>query len=325
MLQDILQNNIDAEFIVYVGIVVGVLLAFEGLRQMLAGRGSKDEARSRRMRMIQKGATTEEILAILKPEDKETFASRMPLVGDLPKVLRQAGVSISSGAFLTTCFAAFVAIAVLFSQLTHPLGAILFAFVLCMIVPIMAVRLQRTQRVNELVKQLPDALEMMARGLKVGHPLNASLASVANEMNDPIATEFGIIVDQVSFGDDLTDAFNEFADRLNQEDIHYLSTAVAIQHGTGGDLARILNTLAKVIRDRLTMRRKIKAISAEGRMSASILSVVPVIIFVGLNVMAPAYYGDIADEPLAGPLVFIVATLVILNAIILRKLVTFRF
>ncbi len=325
MLQDILRNNIDAEFIVYVGIVVGVLLAFEGLRQMIASRGSKDEARSRRMRMIQKGATTEEILAILKPDDKQTFASRLPLVGDLPKVLRQADVAMSSGAFLTTCFAGFVAVAVLFSQVTNPFGAIVFAFVLCLIVPIMAVRLQRTQRVNDLVRQLPDALEMMARGLKVGHPLNASLASVANEMNDPIATEFGIIVDQVSFGDDLTDAFNEFADRLNQEDVHYLSTAVAIQHGTGGDLARILNTLAKVIRDRSTMRRKIKAISAEGRLSAAILSVVPVIIFVGLNVMSPKYYGDIADEPLAGPLVFIVATLVILNAIILRKLVTFRF
>ena len=325
MLQELFQNNIDAEFIVYAGIVVGVLLAFEGLRQMLVGRGDKEEARSRRMQMIQKGATTEEILALLKPDEKTTWVNRLPLVGDLPRVLRQAGISMSSGAFLTTCFAGFVAVAVLFSQLTNPFGATVFAFVLCIIVPIAAVRLQRTQRINELVSQLPDALEMMARGLKVGHPLNASLASVANEMNDPIATEFGIVVDQVSFGDDLTDAFNEFADRLNQEDVHYLSTAIAIQHGTGGDLARILNTLAKVIRDRMTMRHKIKAISAEGRLSAAILSVVPVIIFVGLNVMSPRYYGDIAEEPLAGPLVFIVATLVILNAIILRKLVTFRF
>ena len=325
MLRDIILNNVDPQFFVYVGIVVGVLLAFEGLRQMLLGRAPKEEARSRRMRMIQKGATTEQILAILKPDEKQTFASRLPLVGDLPKVLRQAGVSMSSGAFLTTCFAGFVAVAVLFSQLTSVINAVIFGFLVCMLVPVIAVRLQRTQRVNELVKQLPDALEMMARGLKVGHPLNASLASVANEMPDPIATEFGIVVDQVSFGDDLTDAFNEFADRLNQEDVHYLATAIAIQHGTGGDLARILSVLAKVIRDRLTMRRKIKATSAEGRMSASILSIVPVIIFVGLNVMSPRYYGDIADEPMAGPLVFTVCFLVLLNAVILRKLVTFRF
>ncbi|WP_413719759.1 type II secretion system F family protein [Silicimonas sp. MF1-12-2] len=324
MFQEILQQ-IDLQFAVYVGAVVGGLLILEGLRQLVSRRGRTEDIRSRRMKMISKGATTEEILAILKPEEKRTFMNRLPLVGDLPRVLRQAGITMSSGAFLTTCFAGFVAVVVIFSQLMVLPTAVLVAFILCFFVPIMAVRLQRTQRVNDLIRQLPDALDMMARGLKVGHPLNASLAAVANEMPDPIGTEFGIVVDQVSYGDDLTDAFNEFADRINEEDLQYLATAIAIQHGTGGDLARILSVLSKVIRDRLTMRRKIKAISAEGRLSAAILSVVPVIIFVGLNVMSPAYYGDIADEPGAKPLVFIVVTLVLVNAVILRKLVTFRF
>ena len=232
---------------------------------------------------------------------------------------------MSSGAFLTTCFAGFVLATLVFSQLGNPILAAIAAFVLCMVLPIIAVRLQRTQRINELVRQLPDALDMMARGLKVGHPLQTSLASVANEMPDPIGTEFGLVVDQVSFGDELVDAFNEFADRLNQEDIHYLSTAIAIQHGTGGDLARVLTVLSRVIRERLTMRRKVKAVSAEGRLSAAILSVVPVIIFVGLNVMSPSYYGDIADEPLAKPLVVSVVGLVILNAFILRRLVAIRY
>ncbi|MEO0918173.1 MAG: type II secretion system F family protein, partial [Pseudomonadota bacterium] len=254
-----------------------------------------------------------------------SFASRLPLVGDLPQVLLQAGVTMSSGAFLTTSFAGFLIAFFVFAQLAHPLVAALAAFFLCMVVPILAVRLQRTQRINELVRQLPDALDMMARGLKVGHPLQASLASVANEMPDPIGTEFGLVVDQVSFGDDLVDAFHEFADRLDQEDVHYLSTAIAIQHGTGGDLARVLSVLAKVIRERLTMRRKVMAVSAEGRLSAAILSVVPVIIFVGLNTMSPSYYGDIAEEPLARPLVFAVIGLVILNAVILRRLVTVRY
>ena len=324
MLQELL-NLVDAQIMVYVGVMVGLLLVVEGLRQAFSREGRRDEARSLRMRMINKGKTTEEILEILKPKENRSFMNRLPLVGDLPLVLRQAGITMSSGAFLTTCFAGFLAVAGIFSQLTAIPNAVIFGFVLCFFVPIMAVRLQRTQRINHLVKQLPDALDMMSRGLKVGHPLNATLAAVANEMPDPIATEFGVVVDQVSFGDDLTDAFNEFADRIDQEDVHYLATAIAIQHGTGGDLARILSVLSKVIRDRLTMRRKIKAVSAEGRMSASILSVVPVIIFVGLNIMSPKYYGDIADEPMAKPLVFIVIFLVLLNAVILRKLVTFRF
>ncbi|MEM6539463.1 MAG: type II secretion system F family protein [Pseudomonadota bacterium] len=320
-----LAANFSAQLVVYVGIIVGVLLAFEGVRQFFSSRGRREEARSRRLQMIAKGATTEEILAILKPEEKQSFASRLPLVGDLPKVLLQAGVAMSSGAFLTTCFAGFVIATTVFAQLVDIPFAVAAAFLLCMVVPILAVRLQRTQRINQLVRQLPDALDMMARGLKVGHPLQTSLSSVANEMPDPIGTEFGLVVDQVAFGDDLVDAFNEFADRLNQEDVHYLATAIAIQHGTGGDLARVLSVLSRVIRERLTMRRKVHAVSAEGRLSAAILSVVPVVIFVGLNVMSPSYYGDIADEPLAKPLISVVVGLVILNALILRRLVAFRF
>lgn len=319
-----LITNFSAQMILYIGMAVGVLLAFEGVRQFFSSRGRREEARSRRLQMISKGASTEEILAILKPEEKQSAASRLPLVGDLPKVLLQAGITMSSGAFLTTCFAGFVIAAGVFAQLVDLFAAVFFAFILCMVVPILAVRLQRTQRINELVRQLPDALDMMARGLKVGHPLQTSLATVANEMPDPIGTEFGLVVDQVAFGDELVEAFNEFADRLNQEDVHYLATAIAIQHGTGGDLARVLGVLSKVIRERLTMRRKVSAISAEGRLSAAILSVVPVVIFVGLNVMSPSYYGDISEEALAKPLISVVVGLVILNALILRRLVAFR-
>ncbi|MGR3512762.1 MAG: type II secretion system F family protein [Paracoccaceae bacterium] len=324
-LPDWLIGNLNAQLILYVGVVVGVLLVFEGLRQAFSNRTRREEARSRRLQMIAKGASTEEILAILKPEEKQSIAARLPLVGDLPRVLLQAGITLSSGAFLTTCFAGFVVAFLVFVQLANPIVAAIAAFFLCMVVPILAVRLQRTQRINDLVRQLPDALDMMARGLKVGHPLQTSLSSVANEMPDPIGTEFGLVVDQVAFGDDLVDAFNEFADRLNQEDLHYLATAIAIQHGTGGDLSRVLSVLSRVIRERLTMRRKVKAVSAEGRLSAAILSVVPVIIFVGLNVMSPSYYGDIADEPLAKPLVFVVIGLVVLNALILRRLVAVRY
>lgn len=324
MLQELL-NSVDTQFVVYVAAFVGLLLAFEGVRQLLSKRGRQDEVRSKRMKLIAKGASTAELLEILKPEPKRSFWNSFPLVGDLPIVLRQAGITMSSGAFLTTSFAGFVACSVIFTQLIGVFWAVLSAFLLCIFMPVMAVRLQRTQRINELVRQLPDALELMARGLKVGHPLNTTLQSVANEMADPVATEFGVVVDQVAFGDDLADAFNEFADRIDQEDVQYLATAISIQHGTGGDLASILQTLARVIRDRMNMRKKIKAISSEGRLSAAILSVVPVIIFIGMNLMAPDYFGDVADEPLARPLALIVVTLIAINALTLRKLVNFRF
>jgi len=185
--------------------------------------------------------------------------------------------------------------------------------------------MKRNERMNLLVKQMPDALDLMARGLKVGHPLNTSLSSVANEMADPIGSEFGIVVDQVSFGDDLMDAFRDFALRIDQEDVHYLSTAIAIQHGTGGDLARVLNVLSRTIRDRLNMRKKITALTAEGRLTAAFLSFIPVMIFVAMQFLTPSYYGSIADEPEAIPLGIAIIALTIMNGLVLRRLVNFRF
>jgi tight adherence protein B len=104
-----------------------------------------------------------------------------------------------------------------------------------------------------------------------------------------------------------------------------LAVAVGIQHGTGGNLGRILSTLAKVIRGRSTMRRRIGAISSEGRMSAIILSCLPIFIAAFTTISAPSYYGDVADDPMFLPIAIIVVALVVFNAIIMRKLVTFRF
>lgn len=320
-----LIGQVDFRFVTYVGAVLGVLLVFEGLRQLLSRSANVEEAKSRRMRLIQKGATTEEILKILKPAEKRSFVERLPFVGDLPVVLRQGGITMAPGAFLVTCFAAAVAIFVIGMQFMAPLNALALGFIVGLFLPILQVRMKRAERMNALVKQLPDALDLMARGLKVGHPLNTTLAAVANDMPDPVGSEFGIVVDQVSFGDNLTEAFRDFSARIDQEDVHYLATAIAIQHGTGGDLARVLNVLSRTIRDRLNMRKKIKALTAEGRLTAAFLSFIPVLIFVAMQILTPSYYGSIANEPEAVPLGIAIVTLSVLNALILRKLVNFRF
>lgn len=318
-------EQVDLQFVIYLAAFLGALLVLEGVRQLFSKRLGARDAKSRRMQLIAKGATTEQILKILKPSIKRSFVERLPFVGDLPTVLRQAGIAMAAGAFLVTCFAAAVAIFVVGAQFMNPLNAAALGFVVGLILPILQVRLKRNERLNSLVKQLPDALDLMARGLKVGHPLNTSLTSVANEMPDPVGSEFGIVVDQVSFGDELSEAFRDFADRIDQEDVHYMSTAIAIQHGTGGDLSRVLNVLSRTIRDRLNMRKKIKALSAEGRLTAAFLSFIPVLIFIAMQILTPSYYGSIANEPEAIPLGIAIITLTVLNALAMRKLVNFRF
>jgi len=180
-------------------------------------------------------------------------------------------------------------------------------------------------RVEKLTKQLPDALEMMARGLRVGHPLNVTLRRVARDMPDPIGSEFGLVEDRARHGVDLVTAFKEFADRVDCEDIHYLSVCVGIQNGTGGNLVRVLSVLSQVVRGRLTMRKKIQAISSEGRLSGLILTAMPFIIVGSIYASTPSFFMDVKDHPAFMPVAALVLGLIVLQGFILHRLTNFDF
>lgn len=316
--------GIDPYYLAFVGIFIGALLAFEGFRQFVS-RGGDEKARSRRMRMIEAGATSAEVLQLLKPPQGSGWTGRLPFISDLPLRLSKAGIALRPELFVLLCLGGGAVLYFLAYRFAGPIAAPAAAFVGGLLVPIAVVESARRKRTDKLISQLPDALDLMSRGLRVGHPLNATIASVANEMPDPIGTEFGIMVDQISYGDEIVTAFRELADRTGEEDLHYLAVSVGIQHGTGGNLARLLTVLAKVIRDRATMRRKIKAISAEGRGSMWILSSLPPLIFGMVNIMTPSFYGGIEDDPLYTPIMIAIVVLVVANFLALRKLVNFKF
>ncbi|MCV2867991.1 type II secretion system F family protein [Defluviimonas sp. WL0002] len=317
-------DSFELEALVYIGIFIGVLITYEGIRQLLSRSETKGAARSRRMRMIASGATTEEMLRLLRPSVDRWALARLPLIGNLPVVLRQAGLTINPAVVLSGSLAATIVLAVAAAPFIGALPAAAIALTVSLVTPIVIFRALRNKRMEAMVAQLPDALDLMARGLRVGHPINATIASVANEMSDPIATEFGVVLDQVSYGDDLPDAFSEFADRIDQEDVRYLAISIAIQHGTGSDLARVLNTLSTVIRARMAMRRRIQAISAEGRLTSVFLSALPVFIVLFTQFTSPNYYMGVIDDPLFQPFAIIVGTLVVVNYLVLRRLVDFR-
>lgn len=322
-MEGLIQNQ-DLVYLIYIGLALGVFLVFTGLAQALSRTENTSEARSRRMRMINKGATTAEVLALLKPDPKGGPLSGLPFLGDLPGTLRRAGLAISPSTFLLICAALAGALFAVAFGFLGPLPAALVALAGGVVAPMIFVQMRRKQRSEALIRQLPDTLDLLARGLRVGHPLNATINSVAREMPDPIGTEFGLIFDQVSYGDDLVDAFAEFAERVDVEDVHYLSASIGIQHGTGGDLARVIEMLAKVVRGRIAMRQKIHAISSEGRLSATILSLLPLGMFMAISTLAPSYYRDVADDPAFLPLAITVVALIATNYLVLKRLVNFR-
>ncbi|WP_051927408.1 type II secretion system F family protein [Ruegeria halocynthiae] len=320
---DLQPNTLN--ILIYISIFIGILLAYEGLQQLLLRRETHGETRNRRMKMIQEGASTDTVLQLLRDPAMLAAGERPGLVARFRRLLVQAGFTINP---IWVVFAAALLAAVIFvavSRVLAPELALVLSGVLAMVLPLMVLIAMKAARSNKLTKQLPDALDLMARGLKVGHPVAVTVGNVATDLPDPIGSEFGIIQDQINYGDDVATAFQDFAKRVGTEDANYLAVSIGIQHGTGGNLARVLGILSQVIRDRQIMQKKIKAISAEGRLSGSILTILPIIIGLSIEISTPSFYGDVRSDPLFPFFAYVIIGLMVAQGLILRQLVKFKF
>ena len=182
----------------------------------------------------------------------------------------------------------------------------------------------RSRRQKRFAAQFPDALDMIVRSLRAGHPTPIALTMVAREMPDPIGSEFGIVVDEITYGADLETALRNLNVRVGQDDLPLFVTAVAIQGSTGGNLGEILENLSSVIRMRFKMRRKIRALAAEGRASALILSSLPIAMFMIMPVVAPNFYASVWDIPLTKQALFAAGAWMGIGNLIMYRLVNFK-
>jgi len=191
-------------------------------------------------------------------------------------------------------------------------------------IPYLIVRTLRSRRQKAFGAQFPDALDMIVRSLRAGHPTPIALTMVAREMQDPIGSEFGIVVDEITYGADLETALRNLNVRIGQDDLPLFVTAVAIQGSTGGNLGEILDNLSAVIRMRFKMRRKIRALAAEGRASALILSSLPIVMFLIIQLVSPNFYASVWDIPLTKQALIAAGVWMGVGNLILYRLVNFK-
>ncbi|WP_244845874.1 type II secretion system F family protein [Mesorhizobium sp. L-8-3] len=191
--------------------------------------------------------------------------------------------------------------------------------------PLLVLRRARNRRIARFARQLPDALDMIVRSLRAGHPTSVAIALVAREMPDPLGTEFGIASDEITFGISLEQAVRKLSERVGYEELHLLSVSLSIQAKTGGNLTEILSNLSAVLRERQKIRLKIRALSAEGRWSAILISAFPLIMFGILLLIAPSYYGDVWNDRLVTPVFTIFGLWAALGDYIMYRMVNFDF
>ena len=314
--------------IIYGLIFISVYLMLGGLYFLAFGKQIRQEKQvNRRLSLLQEGRDTEEVLSILRTErENAQRSSSLPIIGNLLEKARHANIVISPQSLIMvivlTCM-------VTYFMLTLFTSAELIIRVVVSVTAGYAtvflwLRNKARARISLFEEQLPDALDLMVRSLRVGHPINAAIAIVAREMPDPLGTEFGLIADEATYGMTVTDALQRMSERVPVHDLRFLSIAVNIQSTSGGNLAEILDGLAKVIRARFKLFRKVKAITAEARWSGWFLSIFPVVALLLVQVVEPQYYDRVADHPLFLPGAIITFVLLVVNVIFMRILVDIK-
>lgn len=180
------------------------------------------------------------------------------------------------------------------------------------------------KRVRAIEEQLADAIDLLVRSLRVGHPFGAAVSAAAEQIPDPLGTELQLIADEIAYGRDAADAISEFAEKVCLQDLRFLSVAVAIQQKSGGNLAEILEGLSKVVRARFKLFRRVRAITAEAKWSGTFLSGFPVAAMVMILLIKPDYYDNVRETAFFVPLASIVFLLLLCNILYMRRLTNLK-
>lgn len=262
---------------------------------------------NRRLESLYSGEMVEKVEASLKrhvEERGETLLAR--ILNRLESKLVQAGMELSAERLLlfmgigTGGIAVVLPIMLGFADMLHSYKAILlvliFAISVGVVAPLLWIDRKATKRIKKFEAQFPVALDIFVRGLRAGHPVTGALELLVEEMPDPIGAEFALVVSEISYGYDLRDALTNLANRVQTSDIQMFSVCVAIQAETGGNLADVLEGLSNVIRERQSMVLKVRALASEGKMTAIVLSVLPIGTFLFVFSTQPAFYLDVLDD-----------------------------
>jgi tight adherence protein B len=322
--------------LIYVLAFIAVVLAVQTLASVVFANRDKNKRVNRRLTMLESGMSHEAVYASLLRQSASAFSATRfaSMEKRIANYIRQASLTISVQYFLLL-----VALAAgglwLFSLLALRsaggsviMNAIVSFIAACAIAIAGAwlfVSSRREKRRRLIDEQLPLSLDIVNRALRAGHPVISAVQLAGQEMGDPLGTEFGLIVDETTYGLEFKDALYNFANRTGSRDAAFFAVSVAIQSQTGGNLAEILEGLASVVRGRNTLAKRVKALASEGKASATLLSILPFFLVGFFLLVQPAFYTSKFSDPVFWPVVAGVLLLYFIGLLMLRRIVNFKY
>lgn len=332
------MNATSIRAVILVCIFGAVVLAVEVAVRWFASNRAGAQAVNLRLKMIGRGRTHGETMNLLRRARSAIPQGLPPLIDGwarkLERMLIQAQVTMDTSRLMLIVLVAPITIffgLTLFMAASHMaigFGRILisavFAFAIGAALPLMVLNSKATRNRKKIQDQFPVALDVFVRGLRAGHPIAAALDLLTVEMPDPIGSQFGLVVDEVTYGAELRDALQSMADRWDLDDMRMFVVSLSVQTETGGNLAEILENLSKIIRERQSMMLKVRALSSEGRMTAIILTVLPIFTFVMLFLLNPSFFLDVAGDPWFIPGFGCLIVLYLIGYFTIRKMVDLK-
>ena len=320
--------TISAEPIIYGLIFLACIVLVNGIYLVAFGKSINFNNKvNRRLELLEKGGNREEVLEQLRKEMTQHMKSQsIPLYSLLATKAQKANIAFTPTQLImimvVLCGVAFMGLTV-GTATSLPIRAAV-SVVMGVGGVFFWVNNKAKKRIAMIEEQLPDAVERMVRSLRVGHPFSSAVVIVAKEIPDPLGSEMGVISDEAAYGRDMGDTLKQMAERMDMQDMRFLAVAVTIQQQSGGNLAEILAGLAKVIRARFRLFRRVAAITAEAKWSGNLLSVFPLLALAGINIIKPDYFDDVMESPLFIPACFVVAIFLVLNIVVMRALVDIK-
>ena len=319
---------ISAAPLIYIAIFASVIFVVQGIYLVVFGKSISQNGKvNRRLELLEKGGNREQVLEQLRKEMTQHMKSQsIPLYSILANKAQRANIAFTPPQLLmlmgAVSVAAFVGLTIM-TEVAPPTRAVI-AVLMGVGGVFVWISGKANKRMALFEEQLPEAVELMVRSLRVGHPFSSAIQIVAKEISDPLGTEMGVIADEAAYGRDMGETLKAMAERLDMQDLRFLAVAVTIQQTSGGNLAEILDGLAKVIRSRFRLFRRVKAITAEAKWSGKLLSGFPILALITINMIQPNYFDEVMDKPIFIPACLVVAGFLVLNLIVMRALVNIK-
>ena len=315
----------DPAFAIYGVLFLAVTTLVGGLYLVVFGATIRSHRRqARRLAALEGGQARPEVIeGLRKAASGAGPMLRVPVLATFEGRLRRAGVALAPRQAVAL-MAAIAAASFLGLMVATEAALMLRAVLAAAIGPgaVMAWVGRRAEARQAAIEEaLPDAIELMVRSIRVGHPLVSAVQIVARQTQGPLAHEMAMVADETAYGRDMGEALHEMAERVGVQDLRFLAMAVTIQSQSGGNLAEVLDGLAKVIRSRFRLFRRVKAITAEAKWSGMFLSGFPVVATLGINLLKPDYFDAVRETPYFMPAAALVLLFLVANVLVMRRLV----